>query len=132
MEDSNRSSNPSIHDVSEPTRRTLLRRRTAAPRSLGAAGAARWPAARPARWPADRCSASSACPSPPPTRSSCPRATSPQVIAAWGEPVGLSGDNPGFKDDGTNTAAEQEAQMGMHHDGIHFYRAGGQPAAACW
>ena len=44
-----------------------------------------------------------------------------QVIAAWGEPVGLSGENPAFKFDGKNTAAEQAAQMGMHHDGIHFF-----------
>lgn len=31
------------------------------------------------------------------------------VIAAWGEPVGLSGEMPAFKEDGSNTAAEQAA-----------------------
>ncbi|MFM7704052.1 MAG: PhoX family protein, partial [Rubrivivax sp.] len=45
-----------------------------------------------------------------------------QVIAAWGEAVGLSGENPAFRFDGGNSAAEQEAQLGTHHDGIHFYR----------
>jgi secreted PhoX family phosphatase len=44
-----------------------------------------------------------------------------QVIAAWGEPVGATGGSPAFRFDGGNTAAEQEVQMGMHHDGIHFY-----------
>jgi secreted PhoX family phosphatase len=44
------------------------------------------------------------------------------VIAAWGEAVGLSGENPAFRFDGGNSAAEQEAQLGTHHDGIHFHR----------
>ncbi|WP_293187986.1 alkaline phosphatase PhoX [Ottowia sp.] len=47
------------------------------------------------------------------------------MIAAWGEPVGLSGEMPAFKDDAANTAADQEAQMGMHHDGIHFFAQDG-------
>ena len=34
MEDSNRSSNPSIHDISEPSRRTFLRGSAAAGRQL--------------------------------------------------------------------------------------------------
>jgi secreted PhoX family phosphatase len=48
-----------------------------------------------------------------------------QVIAAWGEPVGVSGDNPAFTFDASNTAAQQEAQMGMHHDGIHYFAQNG-------
>ena len=51
-----------------------------------------------------------------------------QVIAAWGEPVGLSGELPAFKEDASNTAAEQMAQMGMHHDGIHFFPTDGSKA----
>ncbi|HSW21034.1 MAG TPA: PhoX family phosphatase [Ramlibacter sp.] len=46
------------------------------------------------------------------------------VIAAWGEPVGLAGNMPPFRFDGSNTAAEQAAQMGMHHDGMQFYPLG--------
>ena len=61
-----------------------------------------------------------------------PEGYTPQVIAAWGEPIGLSGENPAFKFDGSNTAAEQEAQFGMHHDGIALLSAGRQPARACW
>ncbi|MBI5276278.1 MAG: PhoX family phosphatase [Burkholderiales bacterium] len=43
------------------------------------------------------------------------------AIAAWGEPVGVLGSMPAWKPDATNSAADQALQMGMHHDGIHFY-----------
>jgi uncharacterized protein len=42
-------------------------------------------------------------------------------FAAWGEPIGLPGNMPAFKFDASNSAADQEAQIGMHHDGLHFY-----------
>ena len=42
-------------------------------------------------------------------------------IAAWGEPVGVPGNMPAFRPTRSNTAADQAVQMGMHHDGIHFY-----------
>jgi len=43
------------------------------------------------------------------------------ALAAWGEPIGLPGNMPAWKPDAGNTAEEQTAQMGMHHDGIHYY-----------
>ena len=42
-------------------------------------------------------------------------------IAAWGEPIGVPGNMPAFRWDASNCAAEQAVQMGMHHDGIHYY-----------
>lgn len=42
-----------------------------------------------------------------------------QVVYAWGDPI--NGTSPVFKQDGSNTAAEQRLQSGMHHDGGHFY-----------
>jgi hypothetical protein len=39
----------------------------------------------------------------------------------WGDPVGIPGNMPAFKLDATNTADEQEAQAGMHHDGMWFF-----------
>lgn len=42
-----------------------------------------------------------------------------QVVYAWGDPI--NGVAPLFKQDGTNTAAEQLLQSGMHHDGGHFF-----------
>jgi secreted PhoX family phosphatase len=42
--------------------------------------------------------------------------------AAHGAPVGLSGAIPVFKFVGSNTAAEQEAQLGIHHSGIHLFK----------
>jgi secreted PhoX family phosphatase len=45
-----------------------------------------------------------------------------EVIAPWGEPVGIAGAAPAaWRPDAGNTAGEQAVQMGMHHDGIHFY-----------
>ena len=127
MEDSNRCPNPSIHDVSSPARRQLLRGGLAgtlggllAPLSGVAAGVA----------------ALSGCASTPssgpllgfksvPVSSAdtvvVPEGYSVQVIAPWGDPVGMSGENAAFKPDASNTAAEQETQLGMHHDGIHFF-----------
>ena len=43
------------------------------------------------------------------------------MICKWGEPVGMPGNMPAFKADASNTAAEQSAQIGMHHDGMHFF-----------
>lgn len=127
MEDSNLSSNPSIHDVSDPSRRLVLRGGLGALASrflapLGAVGGA---------------SALTACASLGQRSAahigfksvaintadgiSIPEGYMAHVIAAWGEPVGIAGKNHAFKDDASNSAAEQEAQLGMHHDGIHYY-----------
>ena len=43
------------------------------------------------------------------------------VLYRWGDPVGIPGNMPAFRMDASNTAAEQEAQAGMHHDGMSFY-----------
>ncbi|TAF99307.1 MAG: PhoX family phosphatase [Betaproteobacteria bacterium] len=39
----------------------------------------------------------------------------------WGEPVGALAGMPAWKSDASNTAAEQALQMGMHHDGMHYF-----------
>lgn len=39
----------------------------------------------------------------------------------WGDPVGLQGNLPTFKKDGSNTTEEQAAQAGMHHDGMAWF-----------
>ncbi len=46
-----------------------------------------------------------------------PEGYSVQVLGAWGEPI--TGDMPAFT--GANTGAEQGMQIGMHHDGMHFF-----------
>ena len=125
MEDSNRSSNPSIHEVSDPTRRTLLRG--------GLAGTVTGLLA-----PLTGVAALAGCATAAGSGASLlgfkgvpvstgdtvvvPEGYTAQVMAAWGEPVGLSGEIPVFKFDGSNSAAEQEAQLGMHHDGLHFFK----------
>lgn len=53
------------------------------------------------------------------------------VLFAWGDPVS---DGPAFRQDASNTAAEQAIQAGMHHDGMHFFpfwsTVGGLPVAS--
>jgi len=122
MEDSNCSSNPSIHEVSNPGRRTVLRGGLGAlvgglfaPLAVGSLSAC-------ATMGAGNTSLGfKSVPLSTADTITVPEGYSYQVIAPWGEAVGVSGENPAFKMDGSNTAAEQEVQMGMHHDGIHFF-----------
>ena len=127
MEDSNRSANPSIHEVSDPGRRRLLQGSLAgtvtsllAPLSgvAALAGCATTAGGAPLL-------GFKSVPVSTADTVVVPEGYSVQVIAAWGEPVGLSGDNPAFKLDASNSAAQQEAQMGMHHDGIHYFAQNG-------
>jgi uncharacterized protein len=128
MEDSNRSSNPTIHELSDPARRTVLRG------SLGLAAAALYGplaagcAATPARDPGQPLAPSIGFKGIPVDASDklvVPEGYVASVIAAWGEPIGVPGNMPAFKPDGSNTAAEQAVQMGMHHDGMEFFPLGG-------
>jgi uncharacterized protein len=43
-----------------------------------------------------------------------------EAIVPWGEPVGVPGRMPAWRDDASNTADDQALQMGMHHDGLHY------------
>ncbi|HSW04205.1 PhoX family protein [Aquabacterium sp.] len=131
MEDSNRSSNPSIHELSDPARRRLLRGglgATAGGLLAPLSGVAALAGCATTSGDGDEGGAPLGFKSVPVSTAdtvSVPEGYSVQVIAAWGEPVGLSGDNPAFQPDGSNTAAQQEAQMGMHHDGIHYFAQNG-------
>jgi secreted PhoX family phosphatase len=122
MENSNRSDNPDIHAVSAPQRRVLMRG------GLGAVTAAAFG------------SLAAGCTAPggpggsggpligfkpiPVGRGDeivVPEGYVHEVIAAWGEPVGVAGNMPAWRDDASNSAADQAVQMGMHHDGLQFY-----------
>lgn len=119
MEDSNRSANPSIHEVSDPARRLWVHGGLAA---LAGSVLAPWLAG---------CASAPAGAGPligfkgiPPTSVDglvVPEGYDAQVLAPWGEPVGIPGQMPAWREDAGNSAAEQAVQMGMHHDGIHFY-----------
>ncbi len=41
------------------------------------------------------------------------------ILIPWGQPIFSNG--PAWKKDASNTAAEQAQQIGMHHDGMHFF-----------
>ena len=124
MEDSNRSSNPDIHSLSAPHRRTVLRL------SMGAASAVLF-----APWLAGCASAQPVLPGAaarlqpgfkPVPIDSADRLVVPDgyiatVLAAWGEPVGVPGQMPAWKVDASNSAEDQELQWGMHNDGMHYF-----------
>ena len=128
MEDSNRASNPSIHDVSDPARRTVVRGGLGlaasalyAPLVTGCANAA----AREAPKPLLPAIGFKGVPTSASDTLVVPEGYLASVIAAWGEPIGVAGNMPAFKPDASNSAADQAVQMGMHHDGLHFYALGG-------
>jgi secreted PhoX family phosphatase len=47
-----------------------------------------------------------------------PRGYTAEVLIAWGDPVSSG---PTFKQDESNTAAEQARQWGMHNDGLVYF-----------
>ncbi|WP_150051097.1 PhoX family protein [Methylomonas rhizoryzae] len=66
----------------------------------------------------------------PPTRSdtaTVPAGYKVQTLAPWGTP--LTGSYPAYKADGSNTGAEQEQQVGMHHDGMYYFPMANNPNA---
>jgi secreted PhoX family phosphatase len=123
MEDSNASANPSIHELSIPARRQLLRG------GLGLAMAGLLgPSANGAEPPPAGGSmlgfkAIAADASPNGLR--VPEGYVARVIAPWGDPVGVAGQMPAFRSDAGNSAAQQALQLGMHHDGIHYFALDG-------
>ncbi|MBK9234728.1 MAG: PhoX family phosphatase [Rhodoferax sp.] len=121
MEDSNRSSNPSIHDVINAARRTLLKGGAAA--SLAAVMA-------PLGASLTACAATGAgrpkmgfkgLPIGMGDKLVVPEGYVATPIAPWGEPIGIAGNMPAFKIDASNSAADQAVQLGMHHDGLQYF-----------
>ncbi|MEY3380298.1 MAG: hypothetical protein RL468_896 [Pseudomonadota bacterium] len=122
MENSNRSNNMSIHEVSDPARRLLIKG------SLGLASLS-------AFVPLAGCASLGSGPKlgfkPIPASSAdkllLPEGYSAQVLAPWGEPIGVAGAAmPPLKEDASSSAADQALQMGMHHDGMHYYPLDGE------
>ena len=118
MEDSNRSANAGIHQVSDPGRRLWLQG------GLGAlaagvlspllAGCATAPFDGPLL-------GFKPVPVTDQDTMVVPEGYEAMAFVPWGEPVGVPGHMPSWKPDASNSAADQTAQMGMHHDGIHYF-----------
>jgi uncharacterized protein len=57
-----------------------------------------------------------------------------KAFVPWGTPI--TGSYPAYIDGGHNTGADQEQQVGMHHDGMHYYPAWPwqeePPSTGCW
>lgn len=128
MEDSNRSVNPEFHRVSNARRRvivqgglTALLNSVLAPLGVISAGALAGCATDPRSHSRSTLLGFKSVPMNNLDTVTVPEGYRAQVLYRWGDAVGLPGNMPMFKADASNTAAEQEAQAGMHHDGIHFF-----------
>ncbi|MES5951972.1 alkaline phosphatase PhoX, partial [Cutibacterium acnes] len=125
MEDSNRSDNPSIHDVSDPARRRFVQG------SLASAAAALFGGGLLAGCATGAGSTKAAnlgrdigfasVPMRAVDDILVPPGYTARVLYRWGDPVGVAGAMPAFKPDATNTADEQALQAGMHHDGMSYF-----------
>jgi secreted PhoX family phosphatase len=119
MEDSNRSSNPSIHDVCDPKRRVVLQGGVGA---LVAGAFAPWlNACATAPGSSGPLLGFKAITADASDALRVPEGYVARAFAPWGEAIGVAGNMPEWKDDGSNSAADQAVQMGMHHDGLHYY-----------
>jgi len=119
MEDSNRSANVDIHAVSDPARRAWVQgglgalAATVLSPLLGACATA-GPGSGPLL-------GFKSVPVTDKDTMVVPEGYEAVAFVPWGEPVGVSGNMPAWKPDASNSAADQAVQMGMHHDGIHYY-----------
>ena len=116
MEDSNRSSNPSIHDVLRASRRDALRIG-----AIAGLGALLQPLSGCASLGGGVRLGFAAVPPDNADRLVVPPGYVAQVLAAWGDPVGIAGRMPAFRKDASNSAEDQAVQLGMHHDGVAFF-----------
>ncbi len=81
--------------------------------------------AAPACPAAARCSASKAIPAANNDTLVVPEGYVASALAPWGEAIGVPGNMPEWRVDASNSATDQEVQMGMHHDGIEYYALDG-------
>ena len=126
MEDSNRSSNPSLHEVLALQRRQWLQTAGAlgVVSTLGGLLVAVAGCASPPVGGRSRIGFAAV----PPGQGDAlvvPPGYVAQVIAPWGDPVGLPGRMPAFRPDASNSAEDQALQLGMHHDGLAYFAIDG-------
>ncbi|MBK9572020.1 MAG: PhoX family phosphatase [Rhodoferax sp.] len=121
MEDSNRSSNLSIHDVINASRRTLLKGGAAASLAAIVAPLGASLTACAAMGPHRPKMGFKGVPIGMGDKLVVPEGYVATPIARWGEPIGIAGNMPAFKIDGSNSAADQAVQLGMHHDGLEYF-----------
>ena len=125
MEDSNRSDNPSIHEVSDPAKRRFVSALAWMSVLPGMNTSWAMGAKKTDKAAAGQRLAFQALPASVEDFVQVPPGYSFNVLAAWGEPVGIAGNMPSYRADASNTAQEQAAQMGMHHDGLVFFPLNG-------
>ncbi|MBM3353475.1 MAG: PhoX family phosphatase [Betaproteobacteria bacterium] len=120
MEDSNPSGNPYIRNLADPARRVFVRGGMAAAVAgvlsplLGGCATGPGPASGPLI-------GFKGVPVSTADAVTVPEGYTATPAFMWGEPVGVPGNMPAFRPDGSNSAADQEVQMGMHHDALAYF-----------
>jgi len=123
-EDSNRSANPHFSSVLDARlkRRAVLQGGLGLAVSTGLFGAAAFTAPDAVAAPAAGKRGVLGFTTVPVTRANTitvPPEYEFRIILPWGEPV--TGSYPTYRDGGLNSGADQEQQMGMHHDGMQYF-----------
>jgi len=124
MEMSNFSSNPSIHTVSDPTRRKILTGGLAAFTTGLIAPLVSHAQSNIGNISTGTKDSLIQFRSVPVTSADAlfvPEGYTATPAFMWGEAVGIEGKMPAWNPDGSNNAADQECQLGMHHDGMHYF-----------
>ena len=119
MEDSNRSPNADIHRVCDPARRLWLQGGLGALAMGLLAGCGSMAGGSGPRL------GFKSIPTTDQDTMVVPEGYEAVAFVPWGEPVGVPGNMPAWRIDASNSAADQAVQMGMHHDGIHYYPIAG-------
>jgi secreted PhoX family phosphatase len=119
LEDSNRSANPDIHALSPQSRRRFIVGGLGilGTHLLSATGLTACASVTPGHLSG---LGFASVPTHQRDQVTVPEGYLVQVLAPWGDPIGLSGELPAFRWDVSNSAADQAAQLGMHHDGMQY------------
>jgi len=120
-EGSNTSNNPALRDIlhTSVSRRTLLDKGAMAGALAFLGGAANMLDAKPASASWGPYLGFKAVPTSAADTFVVADGYTAEVFIPWGTPLMSNG--PAWKKDASNTAAEQEQQVGMHHDGMHYF-----------
>jgi secreted PhoX family phosphatase len=141
LEDSNPTTNLSIHQLSEPKKRQIIRgglvaasASLLAPLSMSQAATGANHAGNAASGKAQSNTNAQQITSPGGSRLGfkaveaqdrdglwVPEGYEAQIAFLWGEPVGARVGSPAWRSDASNSAEEQALQLGMHHDGMHYF-----------
>lgn len=129
MEDSNRSANPSMQGLGPQAAHLAARRLCCGGRTSGAAGRVRRVQGDAGQPGLAAAGAETRLPGRAPPGIGDKLVVPPGMwrprLPPGASQSGIAGNMPALENDGSNTAVDQAAQMGMHHDGLAYFPLNG-------